>query len=121
MPARTFPPLHWKQAWKHLGSESDLLHRIAVVDGAWEGDPDMFPTYLRGRTACGRSGNLFMPGMLSRMYATRCRQCCRAVGVPEGDGIPGNVKNLQDEPIADPDQWCGDDYDAAGDEAPSQD
>jgi len=36
-----------------------------------------------------------MPGIFSRMGAPRCKACCRALGLPEGDGAPYN-SNLPD-------------------------
>jgi hypothetical protein len=43
-----------------------------------------------GRTACGRVGELSIPGMFSRLGLPRCRHCCRMTGMPPGDGSPKN-------------------------------
>jgi hypothetical protein len=83
----------WKQAWKVLPSWR-RLHRVAVVDedDLWDEGGDTYErlTMIRGVTCCGLSGELVMPGFLSRMGLERCGSCCRAAGVENGCGIPGN-------------------------------
>lgn len=43
-----------------------------------------------GRTLCGRTGHLSIPGVFTRMGAERCRHCCRMTGMPAGTGSPKN-------------------------------
>ncbi len=43
-----------------------------------------------GRVLCGRSGDLYIPGLLSRMGAWRCQGCVRRSGFPAGVGSPRN-------------------------------
>lgn len=117
----SYPPLHWKQAWKvPAAGGDDRLHRVAVIAGPLDpADPEMYPTHLVGRTACGLVGGLVMPGIGARMAAERCALCCDAVGVPRGIGIPGNGTDARGAPIAPPDRWAGDDYRAVGPHAPA--
>jgi hypothetical protein len=43
------------------------------------------------RLACGRTaGSVCIPGMFTRMGALRCRDCCKATGLPPGKGSPKN-------------------------------
>lgn len=43
------------------------------------------------RLACGRTASyLCIPGMMTRMGAERCKDCCRVLGLPEGKGSPKN-------------------------------
>lgn len=51
--------------------------------------------YAPGETMCGRKGDLFIPGFLSRMSMERCKACCRKMGFPEGVGSPKNDKALR--------------------------
>lgn len=44
----------------------------------------------KGRTACGKKGRLFIPGVFSRINIPRCRECCAATGLPIGIGSPKN-------------------------------
>jgi hypothetical protein len=49
--------------------------------------------YLDGpvRLACGRSAAwVSIPGVLTRLGASRCTGCCRATGLPPGVGSPKN-------------------------------
>lgn len=40
---------------------------------------------------CGRRvARAFIPGLFSRMSDQRCRQCCKATGMPQGKGSPKN-------------------------------
>jgi len=43
-----------------------------------------------GRTVCGRTSELFIPGVFTRMGAPRCKHCCRMTGMPHGIGSPKN-------------------------------
>jgi hypothetical protein len=38
-----------------------------------------------------------MPGIFSRMGAPRCKRCCKAVGIPAGNGAPYNDDDLTKE------------------------
>lgn len=43
------------------------------------------------RLSCGRVTRwACIPGLFTRMGADRCRQCCRATGMPPGTGSPKN-------------------------------
>lgn len=61
------------------------LHAPLVWDDPAE---DMYVS--DGVTACRVSGELWIPGVLSRLGMPRCRRCCRLVGMPTGNGSPKN-------------------------------
>lgn len=110
-PSPPYAPLAFKHAWKYLPEQRDpanLLHRVAIVHGPspdWGDSLEMLTVDLIGTTCCGELAVLSMPGMFDRMGAPRCEVCCDAVGVPYGDGIPGNGDD-----ICPADQWVSDDY-----------
>jgi hypothetical protein len=86
----------WRKRWVQMG-RSVVLHRVAATEGDdWEAD-GWVPIGVQGVTACGRKGRLGMPGILSRMNAPRCRQCCRRLGIPAGQGAPYNDRGLSEE------------------------
>jgi hypothetical protein len=55
----------------------------------WD-DPEYHACVDDGRTACGLSGWLSIPGIFTRMGAMRCRHCCRMTRMPPGKGSPKN-------------------------------
>jgi hypothetical protein len=55
----------------------------------WD-DPDEEMHVEDGRTVCGHSGLLLVPGVFTRMGAMRCKHCCRMTGMPPGRGSPKN-------------------------------
>lgn len=59
----------------------------ATLEGNSQDDYD---TPVDGRTLCGRSCRLTIPGVFSRMGAPRCPACCAAAGLPPGAGSPKN-------------------------------
>lgn len=77
----------WWATWVYFSAEDEsaLLHRIENVEWDWE-----YPSAGLGVMKCGRSGFVEVPGVLSRLYCTRCPVCCAVVGVPEGKGTPFN-------------------------------
>lgn len=79
----------WRFRW--LVTESwEVLHRV-VAGTKSEGGPNCGVGAADATTACGlRRPFLAMPGVLSRMGRPRCKRCCRAVGVPQGNGAPFN-------------------------------
>lgn len=76
---------HWASRWLVLPRSWNRLHRVSEIE--WD-DGDM----IRGEgvTVCGRKGYLTMPGVISRMGLERCAHCCKATGVPLGNGAPFN-------------------------------
>src|ERR1700691_2566748 len=86
-----------RRFWRWLyASEGDdyTLHRIAEpldISGleGWE--------ELVGVAMCGFKAVFAMPGVMSRMGAPRCPQCCEAVGIPAGYGAPYNDEKLAQE------------------------
>ncbi len=79
------PRDHWRSRWLQF-SGGEALHRVSVI--AWE-DGEMIRG--TGTTVCGARGRLLMPGIFSRMGAPRCAHCCRALGLPRGEGAPFNT------------------------------
>lgn len=48
------------------------------------------------RLACGQlARQVMIPGMFSRSALPRCRECCRATGIPYGKGSPKNDDALR--------------------------
>lgn len=80
------PAKNWASRWLVLPSWN-RLHRVSEIewDEEWGGK-----IRGRGRTVCGRSGLLLMPGFMSRLGLPRCRHCCRMMKIPDGDGNPYN-------------------------------
>jgi hypothetical protein len=64
-----------------------VLHHAATLS-----DPDSFDEQACGPgvTSCGRTADLSIPGVFSRMARPRCQQCCAAVSFPDGIGSPKN-------------------------------
>ena len=55
----------------------------------WE-DPEYHAMVPDGRTVCGVSGELHIPGFFSRLGLPRCQRCCAMTGMPPGRGSPKN-------------------------------
>lgn len=75
--------------WSEIDRD-ELLHHAATLSDPY--------AYLDGETSagtttCGMAVALSIPGMFTRMGATRCDHCCAATGVPEGVGSPKNDEN----------------------------
>lgn len=75
----------WDWVWLGLG---EVLHAVASLENEATVDDDWMG---RGKTECGLSGRLSIPGIFSRMSAQRCDRCCRATGMPHGKQSPKNV------------------------------
>jgi len=93
--ARVIPtPDGWHSRWLQLGDRRTRLHRVKRFR-PWPGrDPFFGPSgfwNVRGVTVCGIKGQLWMPGVVSRMGAQRCPACCKALGIPNGYGAPYNA------------------------------
>ena len=72
--------------WDWVVTDSGIrLHAPAVWD-----DPDYHAMVKDGRTVCGLTGYLTIPGVFSRLGLPRCRHCCRMTGMPPGTGSPKN-------------------------------
>lgn len=77
----------WVMTWS-----GHVLHHLAAVKR-----PIMFDSMSQGegRTSCGITGQLCIPGIFSRMGAPRCKRCCKKLGWPQGVGSPKNDHNLR--------------------------
>jgi hypothetical protein len=73
----------WDWVWLGAGN---VLHAVADVTN--DADEDW---YGEGKTECGQSGVMTIPGLFSRMGAIRCVRCCKATGMPQGEQSPKNV------------------------------
>lgn len=74
----------------------DLLHHVAdplAWDVAVENGG-----YL-GRSSCGRRGRFSAPGWATRVGASRCNRCCRALGIPPGVGSGLNDPSLVEHAV----------------------
>lgn len=79
---------NWRSRWMQFdGRRAESMHRLASV--TWELGLEEIAG--EGTTVCGRSGRLVMPGIFSRMWASRCALCCKALGIPPGNGAPRNA------------------------------
>lgn len=76
---------NWRRRWLQFDS-STVLHRVSTI--RWR---DRERIVGEATTLCGRSGWMAIPGIFSRMEAPRCVQCCRAAGIPAGNGAPANT------------------------------
>ena len=76
---------NWRSRWL-VAQRWNALHRIAEI--VWE-DGEMIVG--EGVTVCGRRARFSMPGIFSRMGLKRCPQCCKALGIPAGNGAPFNA------------------------------
>jgi hypothetical protein len=82
------PTDNWVSRWLMFPSaRTYLLHRVSAIDW-WVEDGAL----IRGSgvTLCGRRGFLHMPGVLGRLGGPRCPECCKRLGIPEGEGNPYN-------------------------------
>lgn len=78
----------WRSRWLIL-EQGEVLHRIERIDVAraeWREEV----TNAQGLATCGLEGDFGIPGIFSRMGCKRCASCCRELGIPQGDGVPGN-------------------------------
>jgi hypothetical protein len=84
----------WRSRWLVLLPSWRVLHRVS--EATWKNVDDYGGSYVEGTgtMVCGASGKLYMPGLLSRMGLPRCKKCCKALGIPPGDGAPYNDKTL---------------------------
>lgn len=81
------PMPDWRSRWLVL-PRWGVLHRVSSIK--WGED---YPEQMingQGTTVCGKTGFLMMPGFMSRMGLKRCPKCCKAMGIPQGDGCPEN-------------------------------
>lgn len=78
---------YWIWRWVYT-AQGVVLHRVASPfdpTGMNAADP------FEARTVCGMQRVLWVPGVMSRMGALRCRRCCRATGIDkDGFGSPYN-------------------------------
>lgn len=81
----------WRSRWVNI-PKSRTIHRVRALASSRKAWKD-FPSG-EGVTVCGKEGKMWMPGILSRMAAPRCRKCCELLGIPSGVGAPYNDPTL---------------------------
>ena len=77
--------------WVQIDTD-DLLHAVATLANEDDADREWMGT---GETACGRSGEMWIPGLFSRMGDRRCERCCERTGMPAGVGSPKNSEECR--------------------------
>lgn len=90
----------WRSRWLIL-EQGEVLHRVARLDV----DPTEWREEITdgpGLAVCGQEGAFGIPGIFSRMGTKRCTRCCRALGIPNGDGAPGNAKDFEEPGCEEP-------------------
>jgi hypothetical protein len=79
----------WRWRWMQFPNQTDVLHRVKEFlkkDEDWVG-------VVEALTVCDLTAErLVMPGIFSRMGAPRCKNCCKKLKIPDGDGAPFNQK-----------------------------
>lgn len=83
---------HW---WLTTFARWERLHAVPGDALTWD---DLSEAIDHGegvqrRAACGPELDLIYAGMISRFTLPRCSHCCRALGIPSGDGTPCNEKS----------------------------
>lgn len=92
MTAYPIPANHdywWLTTWLSW----DRLHAVPrdAVDPDDEDACDVLRSEGPVLTArCGIARPMAWPGMFSRLGLPRCAHCCRALGIPRGQGTPAN-------------------------------
>jgi hypothetical protein len=76
----------WDWTWLDDG-EDEVIHAVQTLDNEATADDDWHGI---GKTECGKSGELWIPGLFDRMSAWRCSACCKATGMPPGRQSPKN-------------------------------
>ena len=82
---------HW---WLTTEPRWKRLHAVpgTALDAS---DEDMLETLCEPpwpvlAAVCGWTGEMTMPGVLSRLSLQRCGHCCRKLGIKPGNGTPAN-------------------------------
>lgn len=93
--------LSWYQALRGVGSRRGDLHHVPGGESLWDavcewnGDWDGSEGEPVADAMCGRTIRPCAPGVMSRLGAPRCRACCEALGIPQGDGCPINDSQFE--------------------------
>lgn len=78
------------ESWNRLHAvPGDTMTADEMHDAIDDGQP------IERRTACGPVLGLTYAGLVSRFSMPRCAHCCKALGIPTGDGTPCNEKAEQ--------------------------
>lgn len=72
------------------GERLHFIAELGEVTDFWDVADDYCG--VNAKAACGRSAHWQMPGLFSRLGLPRCRKCCKAAGIPCGDGAPYNYR-----------------------------
>lgn len=82
----------WLTTWKGW----DRLHAVpreAVDPDDEDALEDLRIEGVVTTARCGMTTRMAWPGIFSRLGKPRCAYCCRALGIPTGNGTPGNEKH----------------------------
>ncbi|HEY9438048.1 MAG TPA: hypothetical protein VIS29_05240 [Streptomyces sp.] len=79
---------HW---WLTTEPAARRLHAVAQSEVTWD-DIALKGSTHRCRAACGTRINATTPVLGERYKMPRCTRCCRALGIPAGDGAPATNK-----------------------------
>lgn len=81
---------HW---WLTTAASWNRLHAVPgdAVDPNDENALELLRANELTLTArCGVRAVMAWPGVFSRLGRARCGHCCRVLGIPSGNGTPGN-------------------------------
>ncbi|MEU0659586.1 hypothetical protein [Streptomyces lavendulocolor] len=86
--------------WWLVSGKWRLLHAIpaALITGDQMRDAIDEGRRIPAHAACGLRRRWDMPGIFSRIARRRCTPCCRALGIPPGNGTPANDAALTQQP-----------------------
>lgn len=100
---------NWRWQQPVFGRDRSVLHRVALFERRCnDQDPGGPVGVVEATTVCVLEAPVMtMPGLFSRMGATRCKRCCKLLGIPDGKGTPHNEEPVIVEPkeIRLPDRW----------------
>lgn len=85
----------WLTSWKGW----DRLHAVpreALDPDDEDALEDLRVEGLETTARCGITTLMAWPGVFSRLGMTRCAHCCRRLGIPTGNGTPGNEKHRRE-------------------------
>ena len=84
-----------KYQWLYARTDNyEYLHYIESVldwgEETWELYESQFNGERPWTSICGLNDFYGLPGVLSRLAAPRCSQCCKIIDIPNGNGCPIN-------------------------------
>lgn len=83
-----------KYSWLYVRGCGERLHFVGSVTEWTQEMVDGGGLHLRA--ACGLRAQMALPGVLARLGRPRCKRCCKAIGITQGNGCPANDKTCQE-------------------------